>query len=111
MKSLKLLLVMIFALAFMASVASAGPYAVTGDFDKTIVTKCVFVLNGQDSILVDPTPIDSTKSYCKYDLANAINGNNVVSVAYKNLWGSSTTVPFEFTKVLPPTPSNIRLSE
>lgn len=109
MKSLKLLLV--FAFVLCSSMAFAGPYAVTGGFDKNIVTTCVFVLNGQDAILVPPTPLDDTQSYCKYDLANAANGNNVISVAYKNLWGSSTTVPFEFAKVLPPTPSNIRLSE
>lgn len=69
-----------------AGAAIASPYAYTGTFPTSGVTKCIFVLNNGAEVLLDP--IEGTvagTSFCKFDIATALNGNNVVSVSYKNL--------------------------
>lgn len=96
-----------------SSVCLAGPYAVTGEFPTDAVSSCKFVLNGGSAVSVIPTAVatDATKSYCSFDVVSSVNGNNVVSVTYTNLWGSSAAVPFSYAKTLPPTPSGIKLKE
>ncbi len=94
------------------SVALASPFAVTGDFPTDAVTSCKFTLNGGSVVSIVPTvSTDATKSYCSFDVVSSVNGNNVVSVTYTNLWGSSAAVPFSYAKTLPPTPSGIKLRE
>lgn len=91
----------------------AGPFAVTGEFPTDAVSSCKFTLNGGTSVSVVPTAsaTDATKSYCSFDVISSVNGNNVISVTYTNLWGSSAAVPFSYAKTLPPTPSGIKLKE
>ena len=102
-----------FGLITAGSLAIAGPYAVTGEFPTDAVSSCKFVLNGGTAVSVIPTAVatDATKSYCSFDVISSVNGNNVVSVTYTNLWGSSAAVPFSYAKTLPPTPSGIKLRE
>lgn len=96
----------------MASAAVAAPFAVTGEFPSDVVTKCKFTLNSGATVEVTPTvQIDDTKSICVFDVSGSTNGNNVVSVVYTNMWGSSTAVPFSYAKTLPPLPSGIHLKE
>jgi len=92
--------------------AAAAPFVSTTPFTSTQVTKCVFIMNSGAAVELAPVAFDAIKSTCKLDVGpTAINGNNVVSVQYKNIWGASTTVPFSFTKELPPNPSGMTLSE
>jgi hypothetical protein len=101
---------LVVGLIAVASVASAAPFAVTGKFTAAAVNKCVFVLNGGTAVEVNPV-VEGTQGQCRYDVASSVNGNNVLSVSYKNIWGSSSVVPFSYTKTLPPNPSDITLSE
>ena len=55
--------------------------------------------------------MDATNSVCKLDVGAAINGDNNLTVQYKNMWGTSASVPFLFTKALPGVPSGIHLEE
>ena len=112
MKLIKILAVLCSLFAFV-STANAAPFAVTAKFTSSVVSKCVFVLNNGTAVEVNPTVVDAggSTSVCKYDLAGSINGNNVLNVSYKNIWGSSSVVPFSYTKTLPPNPSDITLSE
>jgi len=103
----------LFALLFLslsASFSSAAPFVTTAPFTPSQVDICVFTLNSGAAVELAPVSVDATKSICKFDVAGAVNGNNVVSIQYKNIWGSSTVVPFSFTKTLPPTPSGGTLS-
>lgn len=93
------------------SAAIAGPYAVSAKFPSASVTKCVFVFNGAAPVENAPVVVDATNSVCKYDVVSAVNGSNVISVQYKNMWGVSSAVPFSFVKELPPTPSGMTLQE
>lgn len=112
MKKMKSVLFAVMLLLFAVSVASAAPFVVTTPFISTQVTKCTFIMNSGSAVEVVPATFDSTKSTCKLDVGpTAQNGNNVVSVQYKNIWGASTSVPFSFTKGLPPDPSGMTLSE
>lgn len=105
--SLSLLLLLGFS-----STCLAGPFAVTGDFPTNAVSSCRFVLNSGTPVSVVPTEATTANmSYCSFDVVSSVNGNNVVSVTYTNLWGSSAAVPFSYAKTLPPTPSGIRLRE
>jgi len=95
-----------------ASFVKAAPFVSTTPFTSTQVTKCVFIMNSGTAVELAPVSFDATKSTCKLDVGQtAQNGNNVVSVQYKNIWGASTSVPFSFTKELPPNPSGMTLSE
>lgn len=101
-----------FGFLLAGTVALAGPYAVTGEFPTAVVTKCKFTLNSGTAVDVLPTvQEDESKSICIFDVAGSTNGNNVVSVVYTNMWGSSTAVPFSYAKTLPPLPSGIHLRE
>ncbi len=99
-----------FGLLFCASFASAAPFVNTTPFTTAQVDVCVFTLNTGVAVELPPVNVDATTSKCKFDVAAAQNGNNVVTIQYKNIWGQSTAVPFSFTKALPPTPSGGTLS-
>lgn len=111
MKKMALSLLTFSAFCLSAATTFASPYAVTGKFPTASVNTCIFVFNESPAIETAPVSINSEESICKYDLVSAKNGNNVISIQYKNIWGVSSTVPFSFAKTLPPTPSDIMLSE
>lgn len=110
MKIFKSLLVCL-SIAGFASVSYASPFAVTGKFATGVVTSCVFTLNNGSAITNAPISVDATNSVCKLDVGAAINGDNNLTVQYKNMWGTSASVPFLFTKALPGVPSGIHLEE
>lgn len=83
MKLVKVIMLFVSLFAFV-SVANAAPFAVTGKFTAAAVSKCVFVLNGGSSVEVTPV-VEGTLGQCRYDLANSVNGNNVLNVSYKNV--------------------------
>lgn len=96
---------------FAATSAIAGPYAVSGKFPKASVSKCIFVFNSAAPVELDPVSLNDDEGVCKFDVVNAPNGNNVISVQYKNMWGVSSAVPFSFVRELPPNPSGMTLQE
>lgn len=107
---MKKLAVLLFLL-LLPTVSAATPYVVTTDFPTGVVSTCTFVLNS--GAAVDVTPLvraDPLKSYCRYDVAASVEGDNIASVRYRNLWGQSPAVPFDYKKVSPPTPSGLSLS-
>lgn len=96
---------------FTAVGVQAAPFAVTSKFTAGVVTTCVFTLNSGAAVSNTPVAVDANNNVCKYDVGTVAEGNNVVSVQYKNIWGTSSAVPFSFVKSLPPTPSGIHLEE
>lgn len=107
----KVLFFSVFAVLTSAVVSMASPYVVTGNFPSAVVNTCTFTLNTGAAVDIVPIVVDTTNSYCKYDVVASVNGANVVSVVYKNVWGSSTSVPFSYAKTLPPTPSGLQLAQ
>lgn len=108
---IRILLLSITMLLCNTVIVMASPYVVTGNFTSAAVSACTFTLNSGSSVDVVPTSVDATNSYCKYDIAGSVNGANIVSVVYKNIWGISTSVPFSYAKTLPPTPSGLQLAQ
>lgn len=106
----KILLMSVFAVLVSATITMASPFVVTGNFPAAVVNTCTFTLNSGTAVDMVPVSVDSTNSYCKYDVAASTNGSNVVAVVYKNIWGSSVSVPFSYAKTLPPTPSGLQLA-
>ncbi len=111
MKIFKSLAISLLGILGLASISYAGPFAVTGKFTTGTVTSCIFTLNSGTPITNEPVSVDASNSVCKLDVGTAINGNNNLSVQYKNMWGTSTSAPFLFTKAQPGTPSGIHLEE
>jgi len=93
-------LIVLFILV-MAGIVSASPFLVC-DVDPA-ATSYIIVMDSGDEIET-PAPLH-------YDLVGINNGTHVVEVRAKNLWGESSSVPFEFTKELPGSPSNIELNQ
>ncbi|MBV5346654.1 hypothetical protein JZU46_00255 [bacterium] len=108
---IKIALLSTFALLTSVVISMANPYVITGNFPSAVVDTCTFTLNTGTAVDIAPTSVNTTNSYCKYDVAASINGANVVSVVYKNVWGVSTSVPFSYAKTLPPTPSGLQLAQ
>jgi len=106
----KLICALVFILTI-PTMAFSAPYVITGKFNSNYVTSCVFKLNNGNDVSIQPTSVGTNEAVCKLDVASSVNGANVVNVKYKNIWGVSSTVPFEYTKTLPPTPLDMTLGE
>ena len=93
-------LIVLFILVI-AGIASASPFLVC-DVDPA-ATSYIVVMDSGDEIET-PAPLH-------YNLVDIANGTHVVEVRAKNIWGVSSPSPFEFTKGLPGSPSNIELNQ
>ena len=109
MTKLLTFLVLSFSIA-LASTAIASPYVVSDDFQSDVVDTCVVTIDGS-STEVSPQSTGTNTSRCVADAEPLSNGAHTVSMATKNVWGVSDPVPFNFTKTLPPTLTNLHLEE
>ena len=72
-------------------------------------TKYVLTMDGGAVLEVDPQKLADNSVRLHYDVSSVSNGSHRLTVAAKNIWGSSSTVPFDFTKSIPATPSGLSL--
>lgn len=100
-----------FVLVFFAASAMASPFIKGNEFDSNLVEECVVIFNNDEPFSFAPVAAPTAgKSMCVFDVAEAPEGGNVIVMKYVNIWGESESVPFEFTKTLPPTPTDLHLS-
>jgi len=88
-KMMRWLLIVFVLLSLSTSVAFAGPYAVTGEFDSTLVTTCVFVMNGGEQILTTPTAIDWENTILRKNDINYFTHENMI---FRNVYGVNRTM-------------------
>lgn len=86
--------------------AQADPYLICDP--ATNVTHYVVTLDG-DTSTVPAFDLGDGTLMLKYDLAGIPTGPHNVAVKAKNLWGESTSVPFDFTKALPDAAERLRI--
>jgi len=86
------------------SISHADPYLICDP--QTNVTHYVVTMDGDTSTLPAFDLADGTVML-KYDLAVILPGPHNVEVKSKNVWGESTSVPFDFTKALPAAPDRL----
>ena len=96
---MKKLLMVVFIIS-LSSITYANPFLVC-DPDANTTSYVVVLDNGEEV---------ETTAPLYYDLAGIAEGAHVVQVRAKNVWGVSSPVPFGFTKALPPSPTNMRLT-
>jgi len=109
MKKLLTFLVLSFTVAISTN-ATASPYIVSDDFQSDVVDVCVVTIDGS-STEVTPQSTGGTTSRCVADAEPLSDGSHTVTMSTKNVWGVSDPVPFNFTKTLPPTLTNLHLEE
>ena len=93
-------IIMVVGIVLMFSFAYASPFLVCDPDEKT--TSYIVIMDGGGPVEVH-APLH-------FDLGGIADGSHIVEVQGKNLWGVSVPSPLEFTKQLPPSITNIRLS-
>jgi hypothetical protein len=94
-------------IAASCGVAAAAPYVVSDDFTAGVVDTCIINLDGTT---VEAEPVASgSGERCVYDVSGVSEGSHNITMKTKNVWGETKAVPFDFTKALPPSISNLRL--
>lgn len=102
MKKLYLAIMMVLCL-FFASVVTAQPFLVCDAPDSAEeVTGYVLTFNGGENIET-PAPLH-------YDLAGLLDGTYTVAACAKNMWGVSDLSYLDFTKSLPSSPGDVKIS-
>ncbi|MBA7494732.1 hypothetical protein ES702_05309 [subsurface metagenome] len=88
------------------SLAYADPFLICDP--QTNVTHYVVDMDG-DKTTVPAFDLGDGTVMLKYDLAGIPTGTHNVEVKAKNVWGESTSVPFDFTKALPGVVERLRI--
>lgn len=105
----KLLSVLGLVLLFESTVFAA-PFVLTASQPSDQVSSYIVTVDSTDY----PVPVEKLADgtvRCKYDLTSTLpSGSHTVTVKSINMWGASSSVPFTFTKAVPPTPTGISLS-
>lgn len=96
----------IIALLCLISISHADPSLISDP--QTNVTHYVVDMDG-DTSTVPAFDLGDGTVMLKYDLAGIPTGTHNVQVKAKNLWGESTSVPFDFTKALPGVVERLRI--
>lgn len=98
---MKKLFSVLLIILFFGGFAFASPFMVCDPDPNTHI----YVITYEDGTKVEtPAPLH-------FDLADASEGKTVLTVHGKNHWGQEgPSVPFEFTRALPLSPTNTRLS-
>ena len=97
----KLLLVMAFML--LASTSFAAPFLVC-DPQAGVVGYEITGLGEPVTFVAQPD------GSLKYDLASVNSGTYALTVAACNVWGCSSTAPFQFSKQVPAAPVGLRIA-
>ena len=103
---------LVLCLAGIGTAQAAGPYLVCDPYAASAaVTSFTVFWDGAVTGVSVPIFTDATGTYLHLDLSTLANGAHTVKVRAKNQWGESAdSLPFAFTKQVPLTPLNIRIS-
>lgn len=87
------------------------PYVVCDAVPVTGVQpeKYTLIMDGGAPFDVDPQTLVDGSRRLHYDVSGVPAGTHSMSVAAKNMWGASSTVPFGFTRSVPTVPTVIVL--
>jgi len=99
MKTLIMYFMAVLFIVASVNFVNASPFLVC-DVDENTTSYLVTLNSGNE--IETPAPLH-------YDLVGINEGDHVISVKAKNVWGMSNAVPFEFRKASPQSPSNIKL--
>jgi hypothetical protein len=108
---------LLFLFLALAGVANAAPYLVSDPYvpqSDPNLNPVQFIIHGLQAsdITVNATTLSGGNLVLEYDLATLPNGTYHVTAAAVNIFGGESpfsTPPFDFTKGVPSTPTNLRI--